>query len=734
MISSTHYSEVITIDLGDTVYSSCGGCELPGSGSWSLIAKTLGRSYFDNNATYGPGTYRLTYLGSTQFNPQICSGCCDFGWSMPRTPEPLLAYNDINLNNWTTMDYILSSTVNSSVKGNHPGRGIWKITGSVAKQTENASPTFLVSDFNLIDQTFTVQITVTDPVKYKIDNDFFGVAWGLSSVNDRPNNYYLLYWKRTSTDEGHAGLSLFRMVNLANQEGRTMFDKIWLGDDWTSGSSQIKVIDRKEGIYWDFNKAYIFKITYRTDGTSVIRVSNAATDVPIWTITFQDPDPLLTGKVAFFDLSQENVNYIFSQSYLTTFVYESPTGTVCTANKTLISFNGKSDDIVALIHADDIVTQDYSGVTGDPLTVDLPEKHFLFNDTSGHIIGNSVTKIFTAGDNVSYTFEESLEDIKTGHVSDMAPAGFNVINWGDPIAVETLARFGWIDKDGSFRFKFIFIPSGSGFIQVDGVTCVEGAAQVNPSTYDWKIIKSISGTPSDIDDAPTIVNTNVDFTLASEALLGVNLVQTPADLNSPKFRLQLLSVTIENPKVIEYTQTNETGRFHNYRYMVDLDSQTFDTANSEDWKYFTWDDKNWVDTNKSLAAYSNGNVKFNIPFDTESTEATVTVIVDGDTSSSHSYSVDVEDKLVSTTPLSFHRDLVPPDILSVKSAVYRIGKDASKYNFYLYSDGQLSTVDSTVTLQNRQTLVAVNKEITSLDRVVYNLNNRQGILKNRYAG
>lgn len=738
MVSSTHYSEVITVDPGQSQTFICGGCELPGSGSWSMIAKSTGKTYFDNGTTFGPGTYRITYLGSTQFNPKICSDvngkCSDFAWDTKRIPEPLMSTRKINLSNWTEMDYVISTSISSTIKGNHPGKGIWTITDTIAKQSENASPTFLVSDFTLVNQTFSVQITVGNQIKYPIDNDFFGVAWALSSSNNRPDNYYLIYWKRTSTDQGHAGLSLFRMVNLAKQEGRTMFDKIWLGDDWTSGTSQIKVLARKEGPYWDFNKAYSFNIKHLETGESKVDVTESATGKSVWSVSFTDPDPLPSGKVAFFDLSQENVNYIYSQSSITTFLNESPPGSVCTTNKSIIKFNGSSDDIAILIHQDDTVTQDHTGVTDDPVIITIPNNHFIFNDTSGHVIGNSVEKTFETED-ISYTFEESLtsDTVNEGHVSDMIPDGFNVINWGDPISVETLARLKWIDSDGTFRFKFFFVPSGIGFVQVTGVTCVEGSSPVNPSTYSWNTIKNINNVITTIDDAPTAVNTSSDFVLSSSAQLGVDLVQTPAGLDNPQFRLQLMSITINNPKSIIYEQVNDTGRYHNYRYIITIGSHTYDTSDSDDWKYFQWSSGYWVGTTQSLAPFTSSVINFNLPFDTDEITAQLSVIVDGDESSPIVADVDIIPRTIEQTILAFHRDLVVPDELTAKKAIYRIGKDAALYNIYMYSNGELSPLSSDVIVANRQTIVGVNKSLTSLDHVLYQLNNRTGILKNRYV-
>jgi hypothetical protein len=153
----------------------------------------------------------------------------------------------------------------------------------------------------------------------------------------------------------------------------------------------------------------------------------------------------------------------------------SPTGTVDTSGKTAIRFNGSSDDIVVLIHSSDTVTQTYSGVEGDPVTVTLPAEYILIRDSYpyGYIIagtGFSCEKTVTDG-TLTHTFPAGSPSLAgTGHVQDMEASGFETRAWGDPITVAELTAKGWL-SGGVFSFKVVHIVSGSGFANVTSVTC-----------------------------------------------------------------------------------------------------------------------------------------------------------------------------------------------------------------------------------------------------------------------
>jgi hypothetical protein len=166
------------------------------------------------------------------------------------------------------------------------------------------------------------------------------------------------------------------------------------------------------------------------------------------------------------------------------FAETSPPFTVCTTGHTHIGFVGESDDITVLIHADDAVTQTYTGTAGDAVTISIPADAIIFRNTEGFLIADdapgypaTVEKTITDGTN-SHVFDAGTAlNNGTGSVADMDGSGFVTRSWGFPVTVAELTSKGWIDPDGTARLKLVHIVSGNGFTTVTSINC-DGATYI----------------------------------------------------------------------------------------------------------------------------------------------------------------------------------------------------------------------------------------------------------------
>ena len=761
MVSATHYIECITVQNGPPDVITCGGCQLPGSGSWSITGKSNGNTYFNNRASFGAGKYRLTYVGATRISRPSCPASSDFSWLVQRAPEPIASSGSIDFSKWSSFTY---KKATGSFKPD-----IWQINNDGASQLINGEPTFFVSDTKQIDKSFSVNIRVGNPVyETWFDDDIFGVTWGFSenSKTSKPDNYYVLMWQGTgANNNGVYGPRLMRVVNGSAFTESRIKTSLNYGTNYTSGSSQAVTLAYGPRVDWNFNTSYIFTVVYKSDGSSVCRIAEASGKV-IWETSYRDTQSLGSGKYGFFNLSQEQVRYITQATGDAQPIAYGPEGSVCTIGKDGVTFNGQSDDITILYKNTDNITVDYDGIAGSPMTFTIPAKHVLFRATSGFIIGSSpgipgapktAQKTFKAGTNTHVVPEGTLATVGTGSVSDFTADGFVVKSWGEKLPINLLAQNGWIDKSSNFNFKMALVPCGIGSVFVQSVVA-NGIVYPPPSTnYDWKLIEDDDGEVTQINDLPTSPGDTIEFTVEDDTQIAVQLLESPSDLTNPQFRLQRLSAVIKEPKQVTWTQKNPGGRALSYDFDVEIGDKVYSTASLDDIGSFYINGNQWSPGNKGILALGSLTVTLFIPTDTEEKTAKITSFVSGavtypswspapvfgtgtgteDTGDNRIIGEIQTAKIVPRKivryPLKFNRDLHDPRVanLTAKIIAYQRGLNLSSYTPYLYTNSNLVLITWHAALSNTDVLVCIAKEVSTTTQVLYHLRTTRGILTHR---
>jgi hypothetical protein len=141
-----------------------------------------------------------------------------------------------------------------------------------------------------------------------------------------------------------------------------------------------------------------------------------------------------------------------------------------------ITITGAADDVMIMVpegvSVDQTPTME-TYVLGDPVTFGVPANAIFFEDTSGWIITDEMTnatahfpasaeKTFTDGTH-TYTYPQgNAGNNATGHVSDLAGAGFIVKPFNTTISISELRDLGYI-TDNQLKFRFFHVVSGWGF-------------------------------------------------------------------------------------------------------------------------------------------------------------------------------------------------------------------------------------------------------------------------------
>jgi hypothetical protein len=483
-----------------------------------------------------------------------------------------------NLTNWIPVVYV-DDQVNARWNVGNPANTV--------TQTENDAPAFFVSPNTYNEPVFTVKVGVYDADG---DDDFIGVAFAIKMNGSIPNDYYLLSWKKVAQSNygvwAEKGFKLLRVTGISGQITATMRRLLWDCDNWTNNAgARIQVLASNNAVGWEMSVNYNVTVRYQNNGQISINVSRESDNNLIWQTTITDPAPLPDGRVALYCHSQAQTRFTTYMSSGAQHLIEGPAGTMCTAGSRGMKFNGSSDDIVAIIHADSHYSVNAQSING-PVTFTIPDDHIIFNQTGGHILGSRDVAYapFTSQKTIktstlTHTYPEgTFANVRQGQVSDMISSGFNVKSWGEEIPISEFSRLKWVDKDGTVRFKMIFIPCGTGYVDLKSISCVQGTSNpsdpteitpttpTGPSTSIWKIVAG--GANIIVDNAPTTIGTSVTFPLPDERTIGVRFDQTKAGITSPIFRLVPVTYTILNPRQIEFAATNNTIKKVVYHFVV----------------------------------------------------------------------------------------------------------------------------------------------------------------------
>lgn len=131
-----------------------------------------------------------------------------------------------------------------------------------------------------------------------------------------------------------------------------------------------------------------------------------------------------------------------------------------------VVFTGESTGIAILVQADAAITAAIGGssTASDPITFTIPSSAIVYRNTSGWLTGTQ--KTFSNGIR-SFTLPPNAP-ANQYQVSNLEDGGIQTTPWDAPLTITSLNNKGWIDLDGTFRFKFYFIPSSAGYVNVSG--------------------------------------------------------------------------------------------------------------------------------------------------------------------------------------------------------------------------------------------------------------------------
>lgn len=759
--SRTHFIEVVRIERGDPQELPCPCGVVPGGASYLITGDTTKTepTWFKNKSTLRRGDWTVKYLGGVRTISNYCYGCGDFDWDSGNQKEPVdnLVYVS-GWNNWAVYDHRVPTDGQGlpGYSGDYGTPGLWEVLNTKqVRQKNNGSPTFFLSPDTHIDKELAVNWVVGTQFQDPPDDDFVGIVFGatINQSNNKPSSYYVLCWKKGSQRQrGYNAEAGIRLLKLVNVDGLTTYqvgDRIWDGSNWSSGTSSVTVLAESLGPAWNHNTHYQYNVVYRATGEISVRVSrilNPGVNLEtrqyevVWEESVVDATPLSAGKYGCFSFSQPDVTFeshVFNRIY---FMTTSPEGDVCTSGAQNIEFNGTSDDIAILIHADDEVIEEYSGFSGDPVTFTLPQNHIIFRDTVGHMLNKpyvgrpgTVPKTFqTPGsEGITYSYPRGTSSNSgSGHAVDLENGGFETISWGDQIPVTQLAENGWLDSKLRFRFKLVHVPSGLGHLNVQSVSC--DGVLVDPGNVEtdpvWKIVTQTGNTEEVIeviDDAPIVVNDSVSFNLSASGPIGIRFDSTPSSLTLPKFLLTSLGGTIQSPKQIEFIQQNETLRPRGFEYTILIGDETYSSGDPEHIYYFSADDKMYPPDGLRVPPRSEVRIKFIVPIDTEETTATVEIAEGSATTVGEA---DLVPRIHLIWPLNVHRDLLPSleRQFTAKTAAFRFNIKYVNYNPYLYSGGNLSLITWDTILNNREVFVAIEKD-TPIESALAHLRTHRGV-------
>jgi len=209
----------------------------------------------------------------------------------------------VDLSLWTEMGYAGDGS-----------SGDWQVSDDGLRVTQhiNGNPTFYVSDFDLIDSRFAGSFRVNsrrqDDDFSGWDDDFIGFVFGFQGLGENLE-YYLFTWKKIYQDSAEEGFKLLKVDGVPSDGIKV--DKngeIWVGEN----SQHIKVLASQlgSGNGWAYDHDYSFRLSYKSNGDIQIIILDTETNSVLWNTTLiTDPEPLGSGRIGFFNYSQENVTY-----------------------------------------------------------------------------------------------------------------------------------------------------------------------------------------------------------------------------------------------------------------------------------------------------------------------------------------------------------------------------------------------------------------------------------------
>ncbi len=194
----------------------------------------------------------------------------------------------------------------------------------------NGSPSMFVSPAN-VGGTFNVSITPNT----EADDDYVGFALGYAApINDAScqtttscaTDFYLFDWKKAqemeggaATTDGHEGFSLMRVQSQHDMSNNNTPDHI--NCFWThqtvAGACAVLGTDYGTGKGYAFGITYTFRVTYTASQIKIVLLGTGGNpDTTIFDVV--PGSAFQTGRLAFYNYSQPNVEYAFDDGTITT--------------------------------------------------------------------------------------------------------------------------------------------------------------------------------------------------------------------------------------------------------------------------------------------------------------------------------------------------------------------------------------------------------------------------------
>ena len=218
------------------------------------------------------------------------------------------AQTSVDLRAWTEVDYIGNGSA-----------GDWQVAADGLSLTQyiNGAPTYFISDFDFIDSRFSGSFRVNTTN----DDDFIGFVFGFQGL-DENLGYYLFCWKKKdqSLPSGLAeeGFKLLKIQGIPNDLPTDAYVHGELADGENSENIKVLASLLGSGKGWESNRDYTFQLSYRANGNMRVLIVDKETETILWnTDVISDPQSFGTGRIGFFNASQENVTYAgFTQAIM----------------------------------------------------------------------------------------------------------------------------------------------------------------------------------------------------------------------------------------------------------------------------------------------------------------------------------------------------------------------------------------------------------------------------------
>lgn len=161
-----------------------------------------------------------------------------------------------------------------------------------------------------------------------------------------------------------------------------------------------------------------------------------------------------------------------------------------------IAFSGVTDDFTILTSSADSITQTYSGVAGDPVTITLPTNYVMFRNTYGSLrAGATVAKTITDGTHTSTI--PAGDGGAYDQVIDLEADGFSTRDLTTPVTAAEMTAMGWVGTDGVARLKVWHVVSGNGRANITAATCTPATPPTEEIFLAWDTGETTDATRAD---------------------------------------------------------------------------------------------------------------------------------------------------------------------------------------------------------------------------------------------